>query len=80
MHYSAIAVYRWDHSGIVVIHFLEIWRILTVKGGSLNRKRKSFLRPRTGISLKVELCSYMYGRRRGQGGSTLLETYNMKGP
>lgn len=62
MHYSAIAVCRWDHSGIVVIHFLEIWRILTVKGGSLKR-RKSFLRPRAGISLKVELCLYVCGRR-----------------
>lgn len=57
---------------------LEIWRILNVKGGSLNRK--SFCGPETGISLKVELCSYMYGRRRGQSGSTLLETYRMKGP
>lgn len=42
MHYSAIAVCRWDHSGIVVIHFLEIWRILTVKGGSLKRRKKEF--------------------------------------
>lgn len=78
MHYSAIAVYRWDHSGIVVIHFLEIWRILTMKGRSLNRKRKCFLGHRTGIFLRVELCSYVYGTT--QSGGTLLETYSMKGP
>lgn len=51
-----------------------------MKGGSLNRKRRSFLGPRTEISLKVELCLYVYERRRGQGGSTLLETCSMKGP